>query len=804
MRKLRNDGRTLVVIIESVDKADLSMLATLASTTKAWVEEQGIDTTAWPPTDHSLVSWFDNPSGDTTVHLRADDAGYVQRFLLWHGQDHDVLVGVGSRRTRNRLGDRAENVATNLLLDLVAPKDPRTQLAPYGTLLTLEDDRVWRTQTGAAHIQETLADWDVVLRSTRTSFDPREPGASLLGSVSAAVATMSTSRLLATGSRHRVSAHTSGQSKFPREKTHPAILIDQHSGQMSYAPDVVDALRRAASLRLKGWTWEQVAKKVAGLIPSYVLRGEPDHHPTRRTTRSARNTERERQGLPTVPLKYLSDGTTPNPAYRPEVLADLADPASSLRKLFSGPTLPRAVAQDISERVGHDLEGIHPASVYLMFFETGVYRRLVKDHDASNRVISRYRWIETNLGPVDDGFILSPKTASRLRALAQETSKPRGATRMPLSGLFDVVCATPLLSEHGPLKPDGGKFVWRTSHNSDTSAYRIYYEPHGATPHGADCVVVGYVHATEVADALGSAIVAALSGTTETLTVTPPPSTDRHTREHRRAEEDLQQAQEAFDAATDSLADRHLTERQRARLRATANEREQQLVEAEQYLEQLVAEQRGTTRQHQDVEAQIGSLVDVLAAISNPGRLEEPVARACQQILKAALRCPTLTFEPAHGRLRLQAVLEWSTTSDTTLRVPVDGYVRNRATDTWIAGLGGRFLARRIPLSELWDEMGLQTSYKLGHHWRAKVAEGLLTMSVATPLAGPGTASLLVRCPDARIIDAAVRIMLDEDRSHCDPVLLSEVHQLLFTDDVSGSRLWTGPVCRRAIEAARR
>lgn len=796
----RNQGLNLVAAIESVDKSDLQALAQLARTTHDWVTERGLDASRWPL--ERFAEWFDNPGDDPSVYHGIDDAGQVQRFVMLHCRDHDAVFGVSSRRDKNAAGQRAENVATNVLLDILAPKGEED--APYGRVWTLDADRLWRSRTGAAHLQEHCEDWDISITSPTLSFDPTIPGQFLLGAFSAETATQSADRLIRGGSNHRAAAHRQAVSKYPREKTHPAIAIDPQTRKMSYDPKVVAAIREIADRLLDGWTYDDLSHDISHRIPSHVLRGEPDYRGgNSRRSRHARNQQRELRGLPPLPLRFLEDGQTPNPQYRPETLADLFDPAGGLRALFKV-TIPAKASATVTRRVDQDLEGIHPRDVQLEFMATGIYRRLIKDHRLSNRRRVRYCWLSVDLGIVDDrGYILDRDTVDRLKKLRDRRTRPNGGSQLPLSGLFNIAVDAPLYTKNGWLDPTKGRFVWRTSHNSGASAYRIYYEPLTAKPHGSDCQIVGYVHADELGAALRDAVIEALQESAAGITVTPPPVVSQRIQQLRRVERERDQARSAFEAAVDALAAEHLSPRARQRLTEVVQEREGDLDRLDATLHALRHQQESPA--YRDVQAPLDTLVDILALIVPGTQLPAATARSCGKLLKALFRDPTMRLDAAHGAITFDLTLELPTQEGATLRVPIHGRLPNRAVDTWIAGLGGRFWHRRRPLQELWPETELKTPYELGHHWRNQVATGLLDLSQSSqrPLSGPGAANLLVRCPHAEVIDAALRILFGEDTGDLSDTCVEETRKLLFgSTDVQGSPLWNGPLCRPAVRAA--
>lgn len=233
-----------------------------------------------------------------------------------------------------------------------------------------------------------------------------------------------------------------------------------------------------------------------------MLQDEPDHLPeassahSRLCSRSQRNAERERRGQQPVPLRYLESGAA-NPDYQPETLADVTDPPAAMRHLLlRGPTIPREAANVVEATLTTDLGGLHPRDGYLEFYRDGIYRRLLKDQERSNALQPRYRWIEAALGPVDEhGFILTDDQVDALKKLRDERQKPPRSQQLPLAGLFAMAPPAHLYTRHGWLAGSEAVWRWRTSHNTTAEAagYRIYYEPPHATPHGSDCIIVGWV-----------------------------------------------------------------------------------------------------------------------------------------------------------------------------------------------------------------------------------------------------------------------------------------------------------------------
>lgn len=806
----RNTGRTLVVVIESADQRDYNGLASLMDLTRGWCAKAGLHTSDWPDDVASFME--DTPDGVRVIQ-RVDAWDEVHRFLLVMFDGHDLLLGVSSRRIINDPGRLAENVATNLFIELLTPDrsvPSAIPIAPYGHVRAYFSDRLWRTGPGAAHVQACLKEWHIPLESSTFSFDPSIPGAQLLGALQGAYDTTNADNFVSKSTDHRRAAHERGKASFARSKTHLAIRIDRSSGEMSYDHEVVGVIRQIARALIAGQTFKAIAETYASQLPAYALREEPDLPTSGKQTgrtRSERNARRQRRGRTTVALKYLADGQTPNPDYVPETMADLDDPASAIRKIFTGPTLPKQLhglpLQDVIER---DLDGIAPSDAYLSFFSDGCYRRLHRDQERSGTSFSRFRWIDFNLGSVDhQGPILTKAQVRELRKRLRRGVTTGPKALLPLAGLFHATApAEPFYTSRGCQDPAAGVLKFRTGHNTLAApGYRIYFEPHGATPHGANCPIVAWIVATELHSSLVRAVIAALDGREAHLTVTAPPQAQQANVARTDAELRVSQAEAAFDGATEALASPDVSPRQRKALQATSDEREKELEAAEADLAALVDAEESTDRQ--DTTAPLTRLPDALAALTTgSGPLPPRTAEACRRLLRAVLRDPTLTLDPATACVVWNADLELDTNDGSTLRVQLTGTVRNRSSDTWLGGPGGMFWAG-TPFPQAWAALEMKTHVGAATRWREPIADRLLERQseAGHTLRDRNAADLLVKCPNRHVLAAALQLL----RGEADPEdpLVIETTRLLFDTKAPATPTgltWRSKRCRQVLAMA--
>lgn len=707
----RNLGRTLVYIIESKDTADRAALQSLLNNTRAWVNAaHQLDTSDWPA---DVGAFLQMPPDACNVMQRTDMHGEIHRFVVLPCADHDLVVGVSSRRAINDANHLTQNVASNVFLELIGPPKAAGaagRLASYGLVLTPYLDRIWRTQVGAAHIQGSCIEGHVVIRTPTHSFDPRSSDAGLLGAVQGALDQRSGDDFVYKSTTHRRAGHLTGISKFPRSKTHTALAVSRPGNEYRYDIGVVRVLRAIATLRLQGWSFAAIADSHAHELPSYELREEADHPVgTARTgrSRSERNQNRVRCGRHSVPLKYLEDGSTPNPHYLPETMADLSDPASAIRNLFTGPSpSARLDRNDLPRIIEEELGGLAPNRAYLQFFADGIYRRLHRDPDLSGRTFSRWRWIEYDLGPVDEhGCILTPDQARRLA----DMHTPREITSaMPLAGLFTVDPPETLYTNRGILRADDGNWKFRTAHNAKAkSGYRIYAEPHGVAPHSGSCPVVAWLPASDLHVSVAQTVIDALDEAPTTTVVTPPRRTLVGPDELEQACRAVAEETIAFDAAVQALASPDLSDRQRRVLQEEGDAREAALELAEQNL----SEAQGRLQmpdETQDVTVALQTLPDALAALSLGTALQPALADAVRRLLTVVLRGPTMKIDPSEGLVRWSAVLELETDTRQTLRIAIAGAVPNHGADTWLGGPGGMVWAG-MSFHDAWERLNHKT-----------------------------------------------------------------------------------------------
>jgi hypothetical protein len=67
-------------------------------------------------------------------YVESDDRGDIHVFTLLNVGDHDLLVGVSSRRKLNVKGVGSGNLATNVLLDVLDTRDPERNEPIYGVI----------------------------------------------------------------------------------------------------------------------------------------------------------------------------------------------------------------------------------------------------------------------------------------------------------------------------------------------------------------------------------------------------------------------------------------------------------------------------------------------------------------------------------------------------------------------------------------------------------------------------------------------------------------------------------------------
>lgn len=803
MSHIRNYGRILVIVVESADGPNYNNTQDLNRVTREWVSKNfELDLSAWPEQVRPVM---EGSEGRVTFLQRRDDHGRIHRFALVDCGAFDVLYGVSSRRAVNAVGRRSENVATNLLLDLLTPDRDEAKtppVAPYGKVLAYHLSRLWRSKITAAHVQSTCEEFWIVVCGARGTYDPSVPGSSITGAVFGAMDSEEAKLLVAKSSTHRRVAHEDGRAKYAASKTNLAISIDRRTRQMSYNRAVGERIRLIADEYIAGASWAQLALRHASSLPSHVLRQEPDFPRSgpKGKSRSERNVVRRRAGRPEVPLKFLEDGETPNPDYRPETMADLDDAPSAIAKLFRGPTLPRSVpGLDDPDYIAEHYDGIDPREVYLHFYMDGIYRRLHKDQDASGETFSIYRWTCADLGQFDArGFILTPDQVQAIRERSRDQTSGHVMSGLALSGVFHVAApSSPLFSGQGPVDAEKGRLVCRTSHNTEKAGYRIYYEPYDSRPHGKGTRIIAWLPAPALHRSVVQAIIETVDG--ELLRGAHIAALPRRREPHEaatQAQAEVDALDEKYESALDALteaANRNASARQRGGLQRRADEAEAALIAAEKALRELDAEQSGS-EEVVDVDVPLRDLADAMAALSLGTKLPVGLAEQVRRVIRGVVRSAILTLWPERAAVAWTATLELDSGAG-ALRVPLRGELRNEAVDTWIAGPGGMFWAG-TPFAEAWRQLGYRTHPGTATRWRQPIVDRLLELEGAdgARLRDRRAADLLVRCPSRRVVQATLAILRDETtESH--GALEGEIRTLFF--DPVTPRLPSRPTWQR-------
>lgn len=743
-----------------------------------------MDISDWPS---SLLTELSVPSPTTRLIQREDDHGDVHTFALVRFATHDVLLGTSSRRELNARGDRSENLATNLILDVLGGSEG-TEPA-YRRALAYRHDRLWRNKVGAAHIQDLCEGLGILLTCSDLSFDPSQPGSSLIAGVSAHQAEESGRSFIATANAHRQAAHRAGQNKYAASRTHPAVRTDLRTRMMTYDPVVVDAIRRGVGLLIDGMTLAEVLPVVGGDIPAVQLRAEPDYSPSDTMdaprSRDTRNQIRARRNQPTVALQQQEDGT-PNPDYRPESLLDALDPTGNLRSILYGRKgLPKRDRKVLLASIATDLEGIDPRWVHLEFYATGIYRRLVKDQTTSTRRRPRYRWESFAMGPVDErGTILTPAEVQSVRDLRTTRRRARPSAPLPLSGLV-AVANTDLYSRKGRLQTDDGRFVFRNG-GSAVRGYRIYFEPVGVLPRSRGTQIVAFIHAAGLHEALADSIIESIDNRVEEIRLVKgfaaQGSVDR-----LRLQAAADAAHTTWRASVRSLADPDLREEARAELKTLEAERHQTWRAAVRTLEGA----QQTQARRDSASVQVGAAARILARLKR-GEVEDP---AMARYLQARLRQVGATIDVAARSVRIVGVFNLPAAGGVVVRIPFGFVVQNVASDPWIAGAAGLWWETRKPFQEVWEDLAMDTPVGMATRWRQAMVDRLVTESHHARIRGPVAASLLVRCPHPLVVSTALELLQD-GKSSASTQVTHLVEEFFFGDqpDLAARRylLWTG------------
>jgi len=749
----RNGGRALAVVVMSGDNKQRTALRDYAELTKSTLEGWGWDTAQWPADAAAAL----NSGGVKAKVVRTDDRGEFHEFVLIDCGSLDLLLGVSSRREQNVPGVGSGNVATNVLLDVLRTPDPDDAGRPlYGVVLVEDISRVFRHEIGVAILQQHFKDWAVLLRSRTDTLDYSVPTTAFLGVIRGSQTAEQATYLIANGSKHKQVAHTNLHLKFAPGQTHPLVAVDFRTRRMSYDEDVVVAIRRAVRLLREGRTMRDVAEEVGSSIPAVQARQAPDVGDTPRS-REARNALRVAQGLPELPMRFLDDGT-PNPAYVGETIADLRDPAGRLRELLvSGPTVTPRHADGVRASLGSGLIGVAPEDAFLAFYETGVYRRLVKDHGASNSQITRWYWCEADLGRTADGeFVLTRDDVVFLKSLRTGRSGGGSWGEGPLVGVFRVNVPTSLYTSKGVLDLDAGRLVARSARYVDGGGVCVWHEPVGATPRGAACSVVGRLSASAIGIGLSNALIAACSEVPEAASF----SFDAFARRANplvALKEAVANLEHRHEAAVQRLLDPDLSEGTIDAVKRQLRHIESDLQEAQRAV--ATFDEDATPQCHDDT-FDISDLATLAAIL----RLDRPLppqhAHRTARMLKALLPDATLRLDPAAGSIEVTATLTIRSLAG-ALAIPLAMTLRNEARDTWLAGVAGGWWGGRGTVQDLMRERGLATATST--RWCEPIADRLLghAADLGRPLRGPNLAMLIARCPDLAAL-STIRRAIDE------------------------------------------
>lgn len=797
----RNGGRLLGVIIESGDVRSRTALQKLSLLTRETFRSRGHNIDRWPKDARALLAG----EGVAKRIVRFDDEGEPHVFAIADCGAFDLFFAVGSRREINVAKVRTGNLASNVLLDVLATPDPAALWRPlYGELAAENDARIWRLEVPAAHIQAHCINWDLKLWTNTLQLDFAVPGTNMMGLIHAAQAAAAATALVRNTSKHKAVAHTDARLSYARSQTHPLVKVHPVTRMIvGYDEDVVEAIRDAVRLLRGGASWDEVAAQVGGRIPAHQARQEPDHSDDdadgvagRGRSRTRRNTERLVRGLPALPLRFLPDGA-PNPEYRPETILDLNRPSERLQALLvRGLTIPSRHAATIRSRIDDDLDGVDPADSFLEFYRTGIYRRLVKDHDRSNSSLSRYKWAALDLGPTADGeFVLSDDDIRFLQSFRTGRTGTGSWGNNPLTGVFRIHQPDPLYTKDGWLDPRNGTFKVRAGKNGEIRGLRLWFEPPGATPHSNGCRSIGWIPNSDIGSALAGLLIDAVSTDHDLGSFT-----FNHTRTPHdpvaAAEQALADVQRRHETLAVRLIDPDLTELTLAALK-------RELVTLE---EQLDAAHTALTdaRQHTpepdttaDMTFEINTLAQLAAVLQSDVALPPTVAERAARLTRTLLHDPRLTVEPATATIRLDATLMLSNEHG-QLTIPLRTRLTNCTLDPWIAGPAGMWwVQRHTPFTELMTARGLATNPASGTRWRRPVEQRLLqhASTVGRPLRGPNLANLIVRCPHPHLL-AKIRDAIDTGNTS------EQLSTFLFHgDDIPDRARWnsTDPTTRHLL-----
>jgi len=776
----RNGGRMLAVVLYSADNKGLTGIGDYTKLTLETLKIRGFSIDKCP-VDVGLAL---GGVGVKDRRVQFDDYGEEHVFVLCDCGDFDLLLGVSSRRDVNVRGQGCGNLATNILLNVLSIPDVSAPWRPlYGEVMAHDLTRVWRYDVAAAHVIQHCKDWDVVLWSANDRLDFAVPGTQLVSVIRSNQAAEQATYLIVNGSRHREVAHRGRKLKYARGATHPLVKVDAKDKSMSYDENVVAALRDAVKLLREGGSWDAVAREVGHRIPACQMIEEPDHSDdgqNRVRTRNARNEKRVLEGKAALPLKLLDDGSA-NPDYRPETIADLDHPGTRLRQLMTGGlALPRSVSR--SEEV--DGSGISPQDCFLEFYRTGIYRRFVKDQDRSNSVVKQYKWSECNFGVTADGaFVLSDDDIQFLKTKRTGKGGSGSWGTSPIIGLFSVIQDQPIYTRAGWIDPTKGRFIARTSVLSGLRGLRVWFEPHGATPHADNCLVIGYLREPELGLALSDMLIDACTTNTEAAEFQFQMSSMSPDRTAPLKQE-LKTLTSRHDKTVSLLIDPDLSERSLATIKEQLKTIEENIAEVSAKLEIATRDEEDNVSKHDDT-FDISNIASLAAILRIDGPLPPDVANRASRVLRSVLPDARLTIKPCSGEILIEATLTIRNIQG-VLVIPLSITLRNHASDQWAAGVAGIWWHQHLPITEIFRLRGMLTE-KAITRWAEIIAQRLLEHAEhnGRPLRGIHMAQFIARCPNAEHI-AAIRTAIEHGVG--DPRLL----KFLFEGpDIKRGTPWT-------------
>lgn len=789
-RSPRTDGRGLVTVIESADNNGLRALSALSPLAEKWVAQLGYDTTGWPADVPGVL----RGTGANRRWELPDADGQSQAFALVEMTDYDILFSVGSRRAANVPGVRSENLATNVILDLLATPGVKSQRL-YGRLVANHSSRIIRNEVAGAFVVRECRNWLIEVLCEDLRWNPAVDANPYGMAVAVTSNSESATHTVKNGARHKHAAFEKGQHKWSRAQLTPIVQVHPDTKAMSWDRHVCEALRAVVTDLRAGDTWQKAALAHGHRIPSYVLQAEPDAAPegSGQRSRSDRNAQREAAGRPTVELRYLADGQ-PNPRYQPETLLDVVEPGVNLRALFLAGIGTRDAVEAVGDLVDSELDGIDPKDATLELLRSGVLRRLVKDPDESTDAVAVYGYITFALPAYEiseDGEphnVLSDDDVEFLKRFRAKGGHG-GAATLPLSEFFTVRQTEALYTDHGLVTPakdgsatitgaDGNRPVGRLSFVSqaghkDGPLYKIRFDPFD--PQKSSRVGVAALPAETLTRSVLSSIYEALGPDARDayFTLGANPGYDRELDEVAR---NLQGTCERHMAAVDALINSDLSPVSRRILEGKVADAEAAYVEAKAYHDEFVEQSRRVARDT----LVLDTLVDLLAVLESPGPLEPALVRKIRARLRMLVKDAWIAVLADAGGVQWGAELELRADSGRYLRVPIGGLLSNEAGDLWLGGAPGIFWSRRVSVREAMNLRGL--SSKTSDRWRKHIERRLQAEGEkrGRRFRGPHALSLLVRTPYREVVDATFRILFDEAPS--DEQLDAEVRRLFLSE----------------------